>query len=102
MAELLAAVSTLDAVERLAVRLQRHTRLPPQMIAMPLPGSLRADLTAVDFQGGKVPLPADGSWLGDRFHEDGQVCFHRCLEAMLKPVWMPMTTGILFFFQAPS
>lgn len=101
MAELLAAVSALNTVERLAVRLQRHTRLPPQMIAMPLPGSLRTDLTAVDVQRGKVPLPADRTLLGDRTHESVWGCFHKYLEPMLKPILMSMMTGI-FFFQTPA
>jgi hypothetical protein len=73
MAELLAAVSTLDAIERLAVRLKRHTRLLPQMIAMPLPGHLRADLTAVDVQRGKQPLAAHRTLRGNRTQESVSV-----------------------------
>jgi hypothetical protein len=87
IAELLAAVSTLDAIERLAVRLKRHTRLPPQMIAMPLPGHLRADLTTVDVQRGKVPLAAHRTLLGDRTQESVWGCFHKDLAAGLKPVF---------------
>jgi hypothetical protein len=104
IAKLLAAVRTLNAIEGLAVRLKCHTGLLPQMIAMLLPGNLRNDLTAVDFQGGKLPPAAHRTLLGDRTHESVWGCFHKNLEAMLKPIlmpMMPMMTGI-FFFQAPA
>jgi hypothetical protein len=75
LAKLLTAVRTLNAIERLAVRLKCHTRLLPPMIAMLLPGNLRADLTAVDFKRGKLPLATHETLLGDRSHESVWGCF---------------------------